>query len=103
MGKLFDDTTTPTALQVSGNFIVWSDRKVDVDGADLSLTSTDKELMSTLYSAHLISIMEDVDFRTGDVSIKSPNKPSSYLKLYESFKGQLKTQSGDAMFRTANR
>ncbi|HEU04809.1 MAG TPA: hypothetical protein ENH95_06850 [Nitrosopumilus sp.] len=82
MQKTFDSTTSPTDTQVTNDLIPWSDRTVDIE--DLSgAGSLDKEFLSSLLIAHVISTGQQIDFKTEGLAIKPTQQPSVYLALYQ--------------------
>lgn len=95
MKKTFDATTRPSSTEIT-TIITWSDEVVNSTHGNFN--TVQKELLSTLMAAHLVESGEYTEIKAGDVTIKRPNRDSSWLRLYK----MLASANRKVMFSIAN-
>ena len=88
MGETFDSDSRPSSTEVV-TIITWSDAMVDAE--DISVNTVQKELLSTLMSAHIIEAKEYTNMRVGDVSLRPMSGDSKYLQTYKMLSGKKRT------------
>ena len=106
MGRTFAGDTTPTSANVTDVLIPWADSIVDTENS-ISPTTTEQELLSSLMTAHLITLSSaDTKFKIGEISIEGVKREKTpYLFSYESTITRIakkEIKSGAAYFKKAN-
>lgn len=99
----FTDTTKPTTTEVTNIFIGMSDRKT-IRAKVPNASDEDKSELSALWSAHLITLSKDIDFRNQDISINSERVTTNFSMAFNdivSDKGG--SVGGKSFFKVANR
>jgi hypothetical protein len=104
MGLSFDASTKPSSTEIT-TIITWSDALVDAE--NVSASTIEKEVLSTLMAAHLIdsnsASATGFNFKVADLSINPINKSamkasSKYLEIYE----RLGSKKRSALFEVVN-
>lgn len=96
MQESFNSTSTPTDSEITQVYISWADKEVnneDISGVD----SVDKEMLSTLAAAHMISLSRNVEFRNADVTIKE-TPATFYSQMYNRWVAKTR----ESLFAMAN-
>ena len=99
MGETYSTTTTPTSTQIT-TIITWSDAKVDADANRFTMSTTDKQYLSTLWACHTIVVNQPEMYRDGDMQIEHPRLARSkqvssrFEHQYNAFLVSLKRDTG---------
>lgn len=102
MGFTFASDTNPTRTEVENVLIPMAERKINRLNIP-SLSGDDKTDLASLWTAHLIAVSKDVDYRNADISISSQRIPTHYSnEFFEIVVEKGGSTGGKSFFKVAN-